>query len=93
MLLWVFRRTASDSLISELGRASIGHEIMVIKYLNNTALLDKGNMIHKHLHFQTNKLKKYIWIKLFFNPLLFVSCTDTFSKWCKITRGMKRSAQ
>jgi hypothetical protein len=27
------------------------------------------------------------------NPLLFASCTDTFSKWCKITRGMKRSAQ
>jgi hypothetical protein len=20
-----------------------------------------------------------------FNPLLFASCTDTFSKWCKIT--------
>jgi hypothetical protein len=31
--------------------------------------------------------------KNFFNPLLFASCTDTFSKWCKITRGMKRSAQ
>jgi hypothetical protein len=29
----------------------------------------------------------------FFNPLLFASCTDTFSKWCKITRGIKRSAQ
>jgi hypothetical protein len=29
----------------------------------------------------------------FFNPLLFASCTDTFSKWCKITRGMKRSAE
>jgi hypothetical protein len=29
----------------------------------------------------------------FFNPLLFASCTDTFSKWCKITRGMKSSAQ
>jgi hypothetical protein len=27
------------------------------------------------------------------NPLLFASCTDTFSKWCKIIRGMKRSAQ
>jgi hypothetical protein len=27
------------------------------------------------------------------NPLLFASCTDTFSKWCKITRGMKSSAQ
>jgi hypothetical protein len=21
------------------------------------------------------------------NPLLFASCTNTFSKWCKITRG------
>jgi hypothetical protein len=31
--------------------------------------------------------------KVFFNPLLFASCTDTFIKWCKITRGMKRSAQ
>jgi hypothetical protein len=29
----------------------------------------------------------------FFNPLLFASCTGTYSKWCKITRGMKRSAQ
>jgi hypothetical protein len=29
----------------------------------------------------------------FVNPLLFASCTNTFSKWCKITRGMKRSAQ
>jgi hypothetical protein len=29
----------------------------------------------------------------FFNPLLFASCTNTFSKWCKITRHMKRSAQ
>jgi hypothetical protein len=29
----------------------------------------------------------------FFNLLLFASCTDTFSKWCKITRGIKRSAQ
>jgi hypothetical protein len=29
---------------------------------------------------------------IFFNPLLFASCADTFSKWCKITRGMKRSA-
>jgi hypothetical protein len=27
-----------------------------------------------------------------FNRLLFTSCTDTFSKWCKITRGMKRNA-
>jgi hypothetical protein len=27
------------------------------------------------------------------NPLLFASCTNTFSKWCKITRGMKKSAQ
>jgi hypothetical protein len=25
------------------------------------------------------------------NPFIFASCTDTFSKWCKITRGMKRS--
>jgi hypothetical protein len=24
---------------------------------------------------------------VFFNPLLFASCTNTFSKWCKITRG------
>jgi hypothetical protein len=32
-------------------------------------------------------------LRIFFNPLLFASCTDTFSKWCKITRGMKRSAQ
>jgi hypothetical protein len=32
--------------------------------------------------------------KVFFvNPFLFASCTNTFSKWCKITRGMKRSAQ
>jgi hypothetical protein len=30
---------------------------------------------------------------VFFNFLLFASCTDTFSKWCKIPRGMKRSAQ
>jgi hypothetical protein len=29
----------------------------------------------------------------FFISLLFASCTHTFSKWCKITRGMKRSAQ
>jgi hypothetical protein len=29
----------------------------------------------------------------FLNPLLFASCTNTFSKLCKITRGMKRSAQ
>jgi hypothetical protein len=28
-----------------------------------------------------------------FESLLFASCTNTFSKWCKITRGMKRSAQ
>jgi hypothetical protein len=37
----------------------------------------------------------YYWLPFFFffNPLLFASCTDTFSKWCKITRGMKRSAQ
>jgi hypothetical protein len=27
-----------------------------------------------------------------FNPLLFASCTNTFSKCCEITRGMKRSA-
>jgi hypothetical protein len=32
-------------------------------------------------------------VQFFFNPLLFASCTDTFSKWCKITGGMKRSAQ
>jgi hypothetical protein len=33
--------------------------------------------------------------KTFFclNPLLFASCTNTFSKWCQITRAMKRSAQ
>jgi hypothetical protein len=30
---------------------------------------------------------------LFFNPPLFASCTNTFSKCCEITRGMKRSAQ
>jgi hypothetical protein len=29
----------------------------------------------------------------FVNLLLFAICTNTFSKWCKITRGMKRSAQ
>jgi hypothetical protein len=36
-----------------------------------------------------------IWHKFFFCliPLLFASCTDTCSKWCKVTRGMKRSAQ
>jgi hypothetical protein len=34
-----------------------------------------------------------IKLYIFFNPLLFASCTNTFSKWCKITRGMKRSAQ
>jgi hypothetical protein len=30
---------------------------------------------------------------LFLNPVLFASCTNTFCKWCEITRGMKRSAQ
>jgi hypothetical protein len=32
---------------------------------------------------------------IFFNPLLFASCTNTFSKCCEITTttGMKRSAQ
>jgi hypothetical protein len=28
-----------------------------------------------------------IYFFLFVNPLLFASCTNTFSKWCKITRG------
>jgi hypothetical protein len=32
-------------------------------------------------------------LHFFVNILLFASCTDTFIKWCKITRGMKRSAQ
>jgi hypothetical protein len=32
---------------------------------------------------------------IFYNPLLFASCTNTFSKCCEITTttGMKRSAQ
>jgi hypothetical protein len=29
----------------------------------------------------------------FVNPLLFASCTNIFSKCCKITRGLKMSAQ
>jgi hypothetical protein len=32
-------------------------------------------------------LQRYFF---FLTPLLFASCTDTFSKWCKITRGVKR---
>jgi hypothetical protein len=27
------------------------------------------------------------------NPILFASCTCTFSKWCKSKEGVKRSAQ
>jgi hypothetical protein len=34
-----------------------------------------------------------VFTNKFFYLLLFASCTDTFSKWCKVTRGMKRSAQ
>jgi hypothetical protein len=34
-----------------------------------------------------------LYRNFFVNPLLFASCTNTFSKWCKVTRGMKRSAQ
>jgi hypothetical protein len=41
----------------------------------------------------TARLFDYGYRNIFFNPLLFASCTDTFSKWYKITRGMKRSAQ
>jgi cyclic AMP-responsive element-binding protein 3 len=43
----------------------------------------------------TSVSSREIALKFFFfmNPLLFASCTNTFSKWCKITRGMKRSAQ
>jgi hypothetical protein len=37
-------------------------------------------------------LTQFLHSRFFFNPLLFASCTDTFSKWCKITRGVK-SAQ
>jgi hypothetical protein len=37
--------------------------------------------------------KLVVFFCFFVNPLLFASCTNTFSKWCKITRGMKRSAQ
>jgi hypothetical protein len=50
----------------------------------------------EHIHaIHTNKTtSKYAQHIFFFvNPLLFASCTNTFSKWCKITRGMKRSAQ
>jgi hypothetical protein len=32
-------------------------------------------------------------LRIFLNPRLFASCTDTFCKWCKITRGVKKSAQ
>jgi hypothetical protein len=31
-------------------------------------------------------------ILFFLNPFLFASCTNTFSKCCEITTGMKRSA-
>jgi hypothetical protein len=48
--------------------------------------------------YEVNKKITLLFIYLFsffyfLNPLLFASCTDTFSKWCKVTRGMKRSAQ
>jgi hypothetical protein len=51
-----------------------------------------------HFHFFLLWFKIYNYLcssqyPNFFNPLLFASCTDKFSKWCKITRGMKRSAQ
>jgi hypothetical protein len=50
----------------------------------NTELFSAGNIgvIHSSSHWP-----------FFFNPLLFASCTNTFNKWCKITRGMKRSVQ
>jgi hypothetical protein len=37
-------------------------------------------------------LRHRLWDHFFcLNPLLFPSCANTFSKCCKITRGMKRS--
>jgi hypothetical protein len=52
----------------------------------------RENYCHKSIHqstFNTPMYDNFFYLK----PLLFASCTDTFSKWCKITRGMKRSAQ
>jgi hypothetical protein len=40
-----------------------------------------------------NLIAKLMSTTLFFNPHLFASCTNTFSKCCEITRGMKKSAQ
>jgi hypothetical protein len=43
--------------------------------------------------YSSRNLSYAVFEFFFVNPLLFASCTNTFSKWCKVTRGMKRSAQ
>jgi hypothetical protein len=53
---------------------------------------DKGESIRRVIK-ERNLNRLFVLYFFFVNPLLFASCTDTFSKWCKITRGMKRSAQ
>jgi hypothetical protein len=55
---------------------------------------NSNNYVHRSVktrYWTTTEQQTFFFVCL--NPLLFVSCIHTFSKWCKITRGMKRSAQ
>jgi hypothetical protein len=57
-------------------------------WISGSVLFNQNNGL-----FNCCRYNQYHDFNPFCNPLLFASCTDTFSKWCKIIRGMKRSAQ
>jgi hypothetical protein len=62
--------------------------LFFIKYLQSVCLC-----VHSPLLLGNGSLNTFQMAMHFFNPLLFASCTNTFSKRCEITTGMKRSAQ
>jgi hypothetical protein len=61
----------------------------VRRFLHISCYHDRSSVTFTFYSFCGNRAVQIFYLNL----LLFASCTDTFSKWCKITRGMKRSAQ
>jgi hypothetical protein len=101
MQLWVTPSTSNIDILERFQSKALSMTVDAPWYIPNT-------VIRRDLQIPTVKeeIRRYssqysvrlstiqFFVFLFFvNPLLFASCTNTFSKWCKITRGKKRSAQ
>jgi hypothetical protein len=89
-----FLRTITDSMTTKNIELSSWDIVYYVGCFNNRVTWTSfGMKLERPNRMQTPDILIFYFFYFCLNPLLFGSCTDTFSKWCKITRGMKRSAQ